>query len=240
MPLFVRGSLVAVARTSMAHPEHRMRVSLYPMFHIGSPAFYQAISDDLTRFRVFLLEGVRSRGFRGPLYDLAARNLRLVTQRNHLTLPPGAERLPLDMTGDEFEREVKAVPLHWRLALWLLRPILWALTSTAAGRHAAWDSFSERTHRATRDERDTPLDELILTKRDRAMSDRLRAFVEDPRRQAAAEPVAVIAGAAHMPALYATLRACGFRKGTQRWFEVLEGVVVPSRSTDGRPPSPTP
>lgn len=42
-----------------------------------------------------------------------------------------------------------------------------------------------------------------------------------------------------MPALYVTLRDCGYQKGTVRWFEVLDGVQVPSRSTDGRPSRPT-
>jgi hypothetical protein len=38
-----------------------------------------------------------------------------------------------------------------------------------------------------------------------------------------------------MPALYLTLRSCGYEKGgSVRWFEVLDGVTVPSRSTDGR------
>jgi hypothetical protein len=56
---FVRGNLAAVGRTAMGHPDHDLRITLYPMFHIGSPAFYDALSEDLQRFRVFLLEGVR-------------------------------------------------------------------------------------------------------------------------------------------------------------------------------------
>ena len=66
------------------------------------------------------------------------------------------------------------------------------------------------------------------------MSDVLRAVSQDPDRIAAAQPIAVVAGAAHMPALYLTLRSCGYEKGTVRWFEVLDGVTVPSRSTNGR------
>jgi hypothetical protein len=66
------------------------------------------------------------------------------------------------------------------------------------------------------------------------MCDVLRAVVQDPVRIRGAEPIAVVAGAAHMPALYMTLRSCGYEKGSVRWFEVLEGVTVPSRSTDGR------
>jgi hypothetical protein len=85
----------------MSHPDHALKVTLYPMFHIGSPAFYAALSSDFQRFRVFLLEGVRWRGLRGPLYDLVARNLGLVAQNDCLRFPPGAERLPLDMTEAE-------------------------------------------------------------------------------------------------------------------------------------------
>lgn len=218
----------------MSHPDHGLRVTLYPVFHVGSPRFYAALSEDLGRFRVFLLEGVRWRGWRGPLYDLAARNLGLVTQRDHLRFPPGAERLPLDMTEPEFRRGAGALPIHWLLLLWLLRPILWAVTATKAGRHGVWDSFSKESYvRGVRDI-DGPLDELIKTKRDGAMSDRLREFVRDPLRIEQGSPVAVVAGAGHMPALYLTLRECGFEKGSVRWFEVLDGLRVPSRGTAGR------
>jgi len=231
---FVRGDLAAVGRTSMTHPDHGLRVTLYPVFHVGSPTFYAALSEDLRRFRVFLLEGVRWSGWRGPLYDLAASNLGLVTQREHLHLPPDAERLPLDMAEAEFTQEARALRLHWRLLLWFLRPILWAATSTEAGRHSVWDTFSKKSYvRGVRDV-DGPLEELIKTKRDRAMSGRLRAFVQDPLRIRQGAPIAVVAGAGHMPALYLTLRDCGFEKGNVRWFEVLDGLRVPSKTTDGR------
>lgn len=231
---FVRGNLAAVGRTAMGHPDHDLRITLYPVFHIGSVAFYDAVSEDLRRFRVFLLEGIRWKGFRGPLYDLAARNVGLVTQRARLRLPEGAERLSLDMSAIDFTREAGALPLHWRLLLRFLRPVLWAATSTASGRHALWDAISKERYARKRQATETPLSQLIKNKRDKAMCDVLRAVVQDPVRIRAAEPIAVIAGAAHMPALYMTLRSCGYEGGSVRWFEVLEGVTVPSRSTDGK------
>jgi len=230
---FVRGDLAAVGRTTMSHAEHELRVSLYPVFHIGSAAFYSALSEDLGRFRVFLLEGVRWRGWKGPLYDLAARNLGLVAQEQHLRLPIGSERLALDMSEAEFTREARALPPQWRALLWFLRPVLWAVTATEIGRQSIWDSFSRASY--IRDLRDpeSPLKELIKTKRDRVMSEKLRAFVQDPARTQQGGLVAVVAGAAHMPVLYRTLRDCGFEKGTVRWFEVLEGVKVPPRGSGG-------
>jgi len=231
---FVRGDLAAVGRTAMRHPNHDLRITLYPMFHVGSAAFYEALSEDLRRFRVFLLEGVRWKGFRAPLYDLAARNVGLVTQRAWLRLPEGVERLSLDMSEVEFTREIGAIPMHWRLLLRFLRAFLWAVTSTASGRHALWDAISKEKYVRKLQTVETPLSQLIKNKRDRAMCEVLRAVVQDPARIRAAEPIAVIAGAAHMPALYMTLRSCGYEKGSVRWFEVLDGVIVPSRSTDGR------
>jgi hypothetical protein len=230
---FVRGDLAAVGRTTLSHPDHGLSVTLYPVFHIGSPSFYAALSKDLRRFRVFLLEGVRWR-WKGPLYDLAARNLGLATQKTHLHLPDHSERLPLDMTAVEFGREAERLPMRWRLFLRLVRPILWALTSTKTGRDHVWDVFAkERYVRALR-ERDAPLEELIKTKRDKVMSARLREFVQDPFRITSGCRVAVVAGAGHMPALYATLRQCGFEKGSVRWFEVLDGLTIPSPGADGK------
>jgi hypothetical protein len=231
---FVRGDLAAVGRTTLSHPDHGLRVTLYPVFHVGSPAFYAALSEDLGRFKVLLLEGVRWHSWRGPIYDLAARNLGLVTQRDHLRLPPDAERHPLDMTEAEFRREVGNLPFHWQLLLWFLRPVLWVMTATESGRHATWDTFSKRSYVRGLRNSDTPLDQLIKTKRDRLMSSRLRTFVQDPSRVEQAAAIAVVAGAGHMPVLYLTLRECGFEKGAVRWFEVLEGLKVPSKSTTGR------
>jgi hypothetical protein len=175
---FVRGDLAAVGRTTMTHADHHLLVTLYPVLHIGSPSFYAALSEDLKRFRVFLLEGVRWR-WKGALYDLAARNLGLVTQRTHPHLPDDSERLPLDMSPAEFSREAERLPMRWRLALRLVRPILWAMTATEWGRHRVWDSFSKES-------------------------------------------------------VYATLRQCGFEKGSVRWFEVLDGLTIPTRGTHGR------
>jgi len=218
----------------MSHPNHSLKVTLYPVFHIGSPAFYAALSEDLLRFRTFLLEGVRWRGWTSPLYDLAAQNLGLVTQREHLRLPSDSERLPLDMTEAEFSRQARELPVHWHLLLRFLRPVFWAITSTESGRHHVWDSFSKASYVRGLQDGDRPFDQLIKTKRDRAMCARLRDFVQEPIRLTQDSPVAVVAGAGHMPALYLTLRDCGFEKGSVRWFEVLDGLKVPCRSTDGR------
>ena len=218
----------------MAHPDHQLRITLYPMFHIGSQAFYHALSEDFTRFRVFLLEGVRWRGFRGPLYDLAARNLGLAAQQDRLQLPPGAERVPLDMSEGDFTLRASALPMPWRLSLRLLRPILWVVTATTPGRHAVWDAISKDSYVRGLRNVEGPLDQLIKTDRDRAMSACLRSFAQERRRIDEAQPVAVVAGAAHMPALYETLRECGYEKRNVRWFEVLDGISVPSRRTDGR------
>jgi hypothetical protein len=168
---FVRGSLAAVGRTLMRHPDHDLRITLYPVFHVGSAGFYEALSEDLRRFGIFLLEGVRWKGFRGPLYDLAARNVGLVTQRARLQLPEGAERLSLDMSEVEFTREASALPWHWRLVLRFLRPVLWAITLTASGRHRLWDAISKEKYARRRQAADTPLSQLIKDKRDRAMCD---------------------------------------------------------------------
>jgi hypothetical protein len=231
---FVRGSVAAVGRTMMRHPEHDLCITLYPMFHIGSPRFYDALSEDFRRFQVFLLEGVRWKGWRGPLYDLATRNVGLVSQRERLRLPESVERLSLDMSEVDFTRGAGALPFHWRLVLRFLRPVLWAMTLTASGRHALWDAISKEKYARKRQAAETPLDQLIKNKRDRAMCDVLRTVAQDPARIRAAQSIAVVAGAAHMRALYLTLRSCGYELGSVRWFEVLDGVTVPSRSTDGR------
>jgi hypothetical protein len=151
-----------------------------------------------------------------------------------LHLPERSERLPLDMSAQEFNREAGRLPVHWRLLLRLLRPVLWIMTATASGRDRVWDSFSKKSYVGRLRDREGPLWDLIKTKRDREMSRCLREFVQDTARLKAGGDVAVIAGAGHMPALYATLRQCGFEKAGVRWFEVLDGLTIPSRGASGR------
>ena len=153
-----------------------------------------------------------------------------MTQQERLRIPPDSETLLLDMTEHEFAKEARALPVQWRIALRLLRPILWGATLSEGGRHGAWETFSKRSHVRGLHRSEGPVRELIKAKRDTAMAARLRDFAQDSRRIERAVPAVVVSGAARMPALYRTLRDCGYEKGSVRWFEVLDGLRMPSRS----------
>jgi hypothetical protein len=59
---FIEPSVMGVrsARLSFASPRSSARVTLFPMAHVGEPAFYQATYADALAHDVVLFEGVRS------------------------------------------------------------------------------------------------------------------------------------------------------------------------------------
>ncbi len=63
--------------TTWNNPATKLKITTYPMIHIGESLYYERVSSDIARCQYALLEGVSWRLGDGkrPLYDLVARNL---------------------------------------------------------------------------------------------------------------------------------------------------------------------
>jgi hypothetical protein len=192
------------------------------MLHLASAQFYREISQDLERFQYVLHEGATWRKYsrKGSLYDWAATNLGLVTQRNSLKYPDHCIRINIDLPGEEFRDGFKRLPLRYKLLMTFLRPLLWAATVVPATRE--YLSANSTVSEAREDEgNETALKDLILNQRDDHICRELEEFVEANSCTPNTTFVAVIFGAKHMVAISRCLRGLGYHPTTRRWFDMI-------------------
>jgi hypothetical protein len=203
-------------------PETRLKVTTYPMMHIGDLGFYERISVDLERCRFALVEGVSWRlgDRRHPLWDLAAKNLGLAAQEKVLKVPPSTLKINLDMKRHEFRTHVFRLPLRYIAALVFLRPLTWLLTLPPAWRPAIRKAILRRRRYFESSNR-SPLSRLLVGARDRRIVENLTAFYREHGRTEEAAFAAIVFGAGHMPAIAEGLRSLGFHVGTRRWVEAF-------------------
>src|SRR5688572_19735128 len=151
------------------NPATKLKITTYPMVHIGDPLYYERVSADLARCQYILLEGVswRSGDEKRPLYDLIAKNLGMAAQSTALRIPRSATRINIDMKRSEFRRRLFRLPLRDIVAIILLRRILWLITLPPPLRRKAVRHGLLRQSRRESERNDTPLRRLIGRSRDR-------------------------------------------------------------------------
>lgn len=208
-----------LSQVTFHHPKLRTKVTLIPMLHIACPEFYDEISNGLNHFDYLLLEGVKWNSIRHGLYDLAARDMELAAQEKRLRLPQDVRCIRLDMTSEEFQQSVKQLPFKYRIFLFFMSPLIWLLTRIPEVR--AWILGWSSRDVLDRSYEDTPLNELIQSKRDKAMANCLQAFLDKQMECGERFSAAAITGASHIPALYGVLRENGYCLGSAKWIRVL-------------------
>jgi hypothetical protein len=207
-------------RITYSHPTSNLKFTVYPMAHLGSPHFYEKITQDLELFSYALLEGVtwRRNGKGGPLYDWAASSLGLVTQRNALKLPDHVKRLNIDMPSSLFRRRFLRLPLPQRLLLYSVRPLGWILAKFF---HEGFLARRLVETSGRREKYRSPLRRLIRNRRDKHICKELRRFFKlhaDVEKETRA---AIIFGAGHMAAIHHCLRELGYEPKTKKWLKVF-------------------
>jgi len=206
----------------------KLRVTTYPMVHVGDQQYYDRLSADLTRCQYVLLEGVSWRlgDAKRPLYDLVARNLGMVAQERALRVPASVVRINIDMRGSEFRMRFFSLPLRYIAGVVLLRRLLWLLTLPHGSRGKIVRlGILRRLGKRSRDE-ESPLSQLVVGSRDRRIVENLARFYREHGQTDEPRFAAIVFGAAHMPAISLGLRQLGFQVGTRRWVEVLR-IPVP-------------
>jgi hypothetical protein len=128
---FVEVSVIGVrsARLIFSSPTSGVRVTLFPMIHVGEPDFYRTTYADAQSHDVILLEGVRSpvvaRITRSYRWIEGAKNLSgLVVQPRFPDSLSIAKIVHADLSQQEFEEEWRKVPLWLRLAVSALAPLI--------------------------------------------------------------------------------------------------------------------
>jgi hypothetical protein len=221
----VRSAVITLRRESTP-----MAFELFSMVHLGTSAYYQAVTERLRDCQLIVAEGVSGWSPTTRALTLAyrlpgrSRRLGLTVQ----SIDYAALGIPVirpDLTARQLARRWRAVPLLQRLAVWcLLPPVALAVRIFGTRRFMA--------RHLSRDDLPTPEDhmarsvageimEVIVDHRDELLLEAL-ASVHEAR---CGEPVtvAVVYGAEHVPAVAHTLLArYGYRPRAAEWLTVFD------------------
>lgn len=128
---FLESSMFGVrsARLSFTSPTSPVRITLFPMLHVGEPEFYDVTYRDALGHDVVLIEGLRS-----PITARITRSYRwlvgskamagLVVQPRFPGDGASARIVHADLPHEEFVREWRAVPIWLRAAIYILAPLV--------------------------------------------------------------------------------------------------------------------
>jgi hypothetical protein len=218
---------VRSATLTFARPGSAVRFTLFPMLHLGSPAFYREVRRRLGECDVVVVEGVggKTTSLITLAYRLGGRVRRggLVDQGRGLDLAGLKGRIVRpDLTAAQFARGWRKVSRKLRWLLLAAGPVfgLWLVIvgpGRALGRNLALDDLPSREEEELSDAW-PGFDEAVLDARDQALCQELE------RLAAGADPVTVGVcwGAGHMRAVIALLHTrLGYRIVSANWMTVF-------------------
>lgn len=227
---FLESSILGLraARHRLAAPDHAAEVTLFPMIHIGEAAFFDRVASDALAHDVVLVEGVRARSvwLLTRAYRWAPlKRLGLVAQPAIRPDAGGAEVILADISPAAFDKLWRAQPAWHRTGFALAAPAygLWLRLTASRATLARRQCTTDLPDRDTTLAHDTPaggLLSVILHARDANLTRVLGAELDKARNTP--RRIAVVYGAAHMPAILAELRAHGgFRPVESDWLEAI-------------------
>lgn len=227
---FIENSVIGVraAYHRLSAGPESSDVCLFPMIHIGAPAYYAEVQRRLDSCDVVLFEGVRSFrvGMLTRAYSIATRSgrLGLVRQRDALDIPSvKQERIHADVSADQFADAWGDVPLYQRALLLLGAPLygLWMyLTGTrqSIGRDLNTDSLESRDDLELF-EGVPELEMALATTRDLRLVEEASKAVE---QNGAGTRIGIVYGAAHMRVVSRLLMGkYGYRVVESEWMTVF-------------------
>jgi len=202
-------------------------VSLYPMIHVGEPAFYEAVYRAAAAHDVVLVEGVRSAVSRHltRTYRWSAKRYGLIVQPRFEAGPEGPRVVQADLSRHEFDVEWKRIPLWIRALVNLMVPFV-ALALRWSGTRESLAATAELEDRKSQREilgwnpAVGALSRTILDVRDQRLLERLAAILAEPADEG--RSVAIVYGAAHMRAVLKELRRRGFQVVDSGWFGIFD------------------
>ncbi|NMO53978.1 hypothetical protein HH310_22700 [Actinoplanes sp. TBRC 11911] len=208
--------------------ETPLRFEIYPMVHVGEPAFYAAVTERLRRCDLIVAEGVGGNAAVSALtaaYRLPAHFERsgLVEQNIRYASLGKPVRYP-DMTGEQFSAGWRAVPFWQRAAAAVASPLV-GLEQLAFGSRRMLARGMELTDVDWYDQFGDvdsmeELMSLIGERRDRLLMADLDRIHRTRRLEAIT--VAVVYGALHVPPVVHGMRALhGYGVRGAEWLTVF-------------------
>ncbi|MEV6517645.1 hypothetical protein AB0M37_17890 [Micromonospora chalcea] len=226
----VVGTRSAVLR--LRRPGSQLQFLVFPMLHVASPRFYAAVTKRLRECDLLVVEGVSGRSLVGSALTLTYRAMP-ANRRSGLVTDPipyaslGVEVINPDMTAAEFAEGWRAMPLRYRIQMWLVIPFVTVMQFFGGTRRLLSPEIEVHDLPSATDERYA--DHEFTEHAERAFGgerdERLLAALSEVIRTRSAEriDVAVVYGARHVPAIVRGLfELHGYRPRGAEWLTVLE------------------
>jgi hypothetical protein len=205
---------------------------LYPMIHMAKPAFYAAVTTRLTRADIVVAEGVRGGRHSALLGALTLsyrvlrfnRRIRLVEQNiDYATL--GVAVLRPDVDIEEFTAGWRRVPRAHRLMVWCALPFI-VVARLFGGTRMVWSRSTQQDDLPTAEEEELAdsspeLEAVLVGDRDERLLTALYRLHE--QRSGERIEVAVVYGAAHVPAIVLGLKnRYGYQAHGAEWLTIAD------------------
>jgi hypothetical protein len=197
---------VRSARLSFTSRTTSTRITLFPMVHVGEPAFYEATYRDAFAHDVVLVEGVNSpvvrRVTRSYRWQVGSRAMAgLVVQPLARGEVISGRVVHADLSAGEFAQEWRRVPLWTRAMIYVLAPMVGLCrrysSRAAIAKNLACDDEPGVGELLAIDPETGGLTQALLSSRDDRLVERLDSELADAKPRS----LAIVYGALHMRAV---------------------------------------
>jgi hypothetical protein len=214
-------------RISLRSPKSLLRISLFPMVHVGEPAFFAKVYQDAFAHEVVLVEGVKSpiatRITRSYRWFIGSRRIDLALQPRYPTASEATVVLA-DLSHAEFLKAWRGVPLWLRLAVYVAAPLMglhrrWTATRESLAKGLGMDDVLSQQELLDLSPEGGALQGAILDARDDCLIGHLREQIASAEAE---RSLAVVYGAGHMRAVIRELTGRhGYNVTGSEWLTVF-------------------
>ncbi len=218
------------ARFTLVSPRSGVVVTLFPMIHVGEPAFYEAVYADAFSQDVVLVEGVNSpitrRVTRSYRWIEHSRKIDLIVQPRYPRQSDCSARIVhADLSAEEFAEAWGEVPLWLRVLVYIAAPYIGLRRRLVGSRESLAKGMSVDDQASQKEllnwsPEAASLTAAIMDARDKRLIERLREQLDAPA--AGPRRLAIVYGAFHMRAVLRELtKGRGFYADRGDWLTVF-------------------
>ena len=197
------------ARLVLRSLTSKVSITLFPMIHLGEPAFFEAVYADAFAHDAVMVEGVRSpitkRVTRAYRWIMGAKQIALVVQPPYPSQAQSrAKIIHADLSGAEFEKLWAEVSIFLKVLVYLGAPVYavyqrWFGTRASLAKGHTLDDLPSRKETMNWTPEFAAFDNAIMVERDKRLLAVLRSYLDEPSEEP--RRLAIVYGAAHMRAV---------------------------------------
>lgn len=207
--------------------DRQISVTLFPMVHVGEPAFYSDVFERAYAADLILTEGIASlitRRLTRAYRFMATEKSGLILQTNADPKSAPDKTLRADLTPEEFYALWQAVPVWLRRFVNIAAPLVglknrWFLDRSRLSKSLEMDDLTSRETHLSWHPKTASFETALLHARNAHL---VAVLKEEISKASPGSHIAIIYGAAHIPAVLAVLPKLGFTVTKCAWMNVIK------------------